>query len=124
MSDKHDHDFSAAIPTGDADYPQADGKQAAVDGYNTYAVRVTGRVQGVNFRRFVQELADSLRVCGWVRNEPDGSVRAVLQSPETRLIERVIEQLHSGPPAAQVDEVYVEQLADEPECGAFEIRHS
>ena len=122
MMDKHEHDFSSSIPSRDADYPEADGKQAAACGYNTYGVRVTGRVQGVNFRHFVKEAADSLRVRGWVRNEPDGSVLAVLQSPETRLLEMVIEQLHEGPPAAQVEQVYLEQLADEPCWESFEIR--
>ena len=120
--DKHEHDFSAAIPARDVDYPAADGKQAEACGYNTYGVRVTGRVQGVNYRRFVKETADGLMIRGWVRNETDGSVRALLQSPETRLIEMLLEKLHEGPPAAQVEEVYVEQLADEPECAGFEIR--
>lgn len=104
------------------DYPEAEGKQAASCGYNTYGVRVTGKVQGVFYRSFIKELADSLMVRGWVRNEPDGSVRAVLQSPETRLIEMVLEKLRQGPPAAQVEEVYVEQLADEPCWEEFEIR--
>lgn len=104
------------------DYPEAEGKQAAVAGYNTYAVRITGSVQGVNFRHFVKQTADSLQIRGWVRNEPDGSVRALLQSPETRLLELLLAQLHVGPPAAQVAEVYVEQLAGESEYAAFEIR--
>ena len=119
--EKHDHDFSGAIPARDADYPEANGKQAETCGYNTYSVRVTGRVQGVNFRRFVKDAADPLLIRGWVRNEPDGSVRALLQSPETRMLELLIAQLHEGPPAAQVEKVYVEQLADEPEYTDFRI---
>jgi hypothetical protein len=34
----------------------------------------------------------------------------------------LLEKLHIGPPAAQVEEVYVEQLADEPEHVEFELR--
>ena len=102
--------------------PDVDGKQAAACGYNTYSVRVTGKVQGVFFRDFTKRTADSLMVRGWVRNEPDGSVVALLQSPETRLIEMLLERLRDGPPEAYVEEVYVEQLADEPCHDSFEIR--
>jgi acylphosphatase len=123
MMDKHDHDFSGAIPSSADSCPIAEGKQAASGGFNTYGVRVTGQVQGVFFRDFVKRTADSLMVRGWVRNEPDGSVRALLQSPETRLLELLLAQLRVGPPSAQVEEVYVEQLADEPEYADFEIRH-
>ena len=44
-------------------------------------VVVTGRVQGVFFRAAMREQADRLGVTGWVRNEPDGSVRAHLEGP-------------------------------------------
>ena len=37
---------------------------------------VHGRVQGVGFRRFTQREARRLGLRGWVRNEPDGTVRA------------------------------------------------
>ncbi len=33
--------------------------------------RVTGRVQGVFFRDFVKDKADTLGVFGFIRNEPD-----------------------------------------------------
>lgn len=36
-----------------------------------------GRVQGVGFRVTARHVAHSLGVDGWVRNEPDGSVRLV-----------------------------------------------
>lgn len=37
-------------------------------------VRYTGRVQGVGFRATARSVASGFNVCGWVRNEPDGSV--------------------------------------------------
>ena len=36
-------------------------------------VLVYGRVQGVYFRYHTKLMADSLGLCGWVKNCPDGS---------------------------------------------------
>lgn len=41
-----------------------------------------GKVQGVGFRAATHRIAQSLRITGWVRNEPDGSVRMVAEGPE------------------------------------------
>ena len=42
-------------------------------------VIVEGRVQGVFFRQGCQRVAVANRVTGWVRNNRDGSVEAVLE---------------------------------------------
>jgi acylphosphatase len=42
-------------------------------------VRVTGRVQGVFFRAWAQDEAQTLGVTGWIRNCSDGSVEAQLE---------------------------------------------
>lgn len=49
-------------------------------------VRFEGRVQGVGFRWTVEGLARGRRVTGWVRNEPDGSVRLVAEGSELELL--------------------------------------
>ena len=67
-------------------------------------VRITGRVQGVFFRAWTAEQARALKLSGWVRNCPDGSVEAHLQGNESA-VERMIALLHDGPPAARVDRV-------------------
>ena len=41
-----------------------------------------GRVQGVGFRRTTWHLAQNFSVTGYVRNEPDGSVRLQVEGPE------------------------------------------
>ena len=38
-----------------------------------------GEVQGVGFRWTARKVATELGLCGWVRNEPDGSVSMELQ---------------------------------------------
>lgn len=84
-------------------------------------VRVTGRVQGVYFRGWTQEQANRLGVTGWVRNCPDGSVEAHLAG-EQSAVQRLIERLQAGPPAASVSNVDVTEL--EPQDGnGFEVRH-
>ena len=46
-----------------------------------YAV-VEGQVQGVGFRWFVQSLANSLHLTGWIRNMENGMVEMELQGKE------------------------------------------
>ena len=64
-------------------------------------VRITGRVQGVNFRGWTRMEAERLGVEGWVRNETDGSVSALLVGRETS-VEAMMDRLSAGPPAARV----------------------
>jgi acylphosphatase len=39
----------------------------------------TGRVQGVGFRATARSIALDFEVSGWVRNEPDGTVRLIAE---------------------------------------------
>ena len=50
----------------------------------------TGRVQGVGFRATTLRLAQPLRITGFVRNQPDGSVYLVAEGPAEE-----IHKLHS-----------------------------
>ena len=67
-------------------------------------VVVRGRVQGVYFRASTRDEARRLGVTGWVRNEPDGSVRLVAEGPRAAL-EALERWCHDGPSGARVDEV-------------------
>jgi acylphosphatase len=62
-------------------------------------VRVTGRVQGVWFRGWTKAEAEARGLHGWVRNEADGSVAALIAGPEAAVREMVA-ALHEGPPLA------------------------
>ncbi|MHC4415410.1 MAG: acylphosphatase [Planctomycetota bacterium] len=50
-----------------------------------YDITFTGRVQGVNFRWTTCRVAERFPVVGWVRNEPDGSVRCVVEGEPHQL---------------------------------------
>ena len=84
-------------------------------------VRVSGRVQGVFFRAWTKEQADSLAVAGWVCNRSDGSVEAHLEGAEGAVGD-LIDRLHRGPPAAKVDRVNISDAQEESASG-FEVRH-
>ncbi len=69
---------------------------------------IHGRVQGVWFREAMRIEAERLKVSGWVRNTPDGTVEAVIQGPAAA-IDALIEWTRSGPPLARVDRVEVSE---------------
>jgi acylphosphatase len=83
-------------------------------------VRVTGRVQGVAYRAWARDEAERLGLTGWVRNEPDGSVSALLAGPETA-VEAMLAAMREGPPAARVSALTTEPAAVTPPA-RFEIR--
>ena len=75
------------------------------------AVRVTvkGRVQGVGFRDATVRHAHELGVLGWVRNGDDGAVLVHAEGPGPA-VAQLVEFLEAGPPAAQVDDLAVEDV--------------
>ena len=82
---------------------------------------VTGRVQGVGFRFFVEAEARHEGLRGWVRNLPDGRVEAFAEG-EADAVERLERKIRRGPSTSRV--LTVDVLPDLP-TGApkeFEIR--
>jgi acylphosphatase len=69
---------------------------------------ITGLVQGVGFRYHMVAAAKRLNIAGWVRNRTDGSVEAVISGSAER-VAAMIDWSRQGPPAAQVERVFVEQ---------------
>jgi acylphosphatase len=68
---------------------------------------VRGRVQGVGFRDYVEMRASTLGLCGYVRNQADGSVEVMAEGSEDAL-GQLLQRLREGPRSARVDEVAVE----------------
>lgn len=66
---------------------------------------VSGRVQGVGFRDYVQTNARILGLRGYVRNQEDGSVETVAEGPGEDL-RKFISALNDGP--GRVEAVDVE----------------
>lgn len=69
-------------------------------------VHVSGRVQGVNYRRFTQQSARVLGIRGWVRNLPDRRVEFVAEGDEEKLKE-FVRHCREGPTLAIVKDMEV-----------------
>lgn len=67
---------------------------------------ISGRVQGVFYRAFTEDVALSLGLKGWVRNLPDRRVEAVFEG-DRELIEKAIKKCYEGPPYAKVEHIDV-----------------
>lgn len=68
---------------------------------------ISGRVQGVGFRYYAEEVAAREGVTGWVRNLPDGRVEAYVEG-EAEAVTRVERALRQGPRSARVESVEVD----------------
>jgi acylphosphatase len=82
---------------------------------------VSGRVQGVGFRFFVEEKARQLELTGWVRNLPDGRVECEAEGPRD-ILELWIEELKKGPLLSRVEHISVQWQTFTQKFSCFEIR--
>jgi len=84
-------------------------------------IQVIGLVQEVFFRHGVKAEAERLELVGWVRNEPDGSVRAAAEGEEDKLQE-LIEWCKKGAEWSRVENVEVDWKEAAGEFKGFAIR--
>jgi len=82
---------------------------------------ISGRVQGVGYRRFAQARASELGLSGWVRNLDDGRVEAVAQGPENDLL-RLETFLRSGPAHGYVESLVISSHQGQSKLQGFEVR--
>lgn len=83
---------------------------------------IHGRVQGVFYRGWSVDTARALGLAGWVRNRRDGSVEMLIAGSE-EAVAAMIARCRTGPPAARVERIEVEETAEEAGPG-FEARPS
>lgn len=79
---------------------------------------ISGHVQGVGYRMWLQREARALDVAGWVRNLGDGRVEAVLLG-SVRALDSLAANARGGPPLAAVDDVEVLPWAGATPAGRF-----
>jgi acylphosphatase len=83
---------------------------------------VTGKVQGVRYRTYVQESATDLGLIGYVKNLPDGTVEVVAQGlPDT--LKEFVEFLNEGSLLAKVESVSVDWRTAHTTYDEFSLLH-
>lgn len=85
------------------------------------SIIVSGLVQGVGFRAWMQSEAQNLGLQGWVRNLEDGSVEALLQGDPV-LIEEMLQLCKKGPRYARVSDIRISEQKSLTEIAAFYIK--
>jgi acylphosphatase len=82
-------------------------------------VRITGRVQGVGYRYWVEQKATARGLEGWVRNRRDGSVEALFAGP-AGVVSDTIALCRRGPSSARVEAVTEEPV----DADALNLRYA
>jgi acylphosphatase len=67
-------------------------------------VTITGRVQGVGYRAWVDHQARNHNLEGWVRNRRDGSVEALFAG-RADVVSEMVARCRRGPSSARVEAV-------------------
>ena len=83
-------------------------------------ILISGLVQMVGFRFFVERKARQYGICGYARNLPDGRVEVEAEG-ERGLLEELVKDCRIGPPAARVTDVKLEWRPFQAEFKRFSI---
>jgi len=73
-----------------------------------FKIKVHGKVQGVYYRATTVEMAKMHGVCGFVRNEQDGTVYIEVEGEEDNL-KKFVEWCHIGSSRSVVEKVVTEE---------------
>jgi acylphosphatase len=75
----------------------------------TIRIYLSGSVQGVFFRNFLEEKAKELNIRGFCRNLEDGRVEVVAEGRDEKVNE-MLEVCKEGPQHATVNDVQIQEL--------------
>jgi acylphosphatase len=78
----------------------------------TLRLIITGTVQGVLFRKYIEENANKIGIRGYIRNLEDGRVEVVIEGTEDK-IEPMIDICKKGSPHSQVRQVEMMTLPNQ-----------
>ncbi|PIV63472.1 MAG: acylphosphatase [bacterium (Candidatus Ratteibacteria) CG_4_10_14_3_um_filter_41_18] len=82
---------------------------------------ISGYVQGVGFRWYVQRLAKRINVYGFVRNLRDGRVEALVEGKD-ELVEQFLQNLKEGSFKDQLEEIKKSEEEYQKEYSDFTIK--
>ena len=85
-----------------------------------FKATVSGKVQGVWFRDSTRQEAIKLKVTGWVKNIPSGTVYLEAEGEENNL--KALERwLHIGSPHSRVDRVNLQWIVPTKTYSTFKV---
>lgn len=95
---------------------------AKLDLYVPHRQRVVihGKVQGVGFRLWIRNVANTLALVGTCRQLPDGSCEAIVQG-EKNLLKQFVVACKRGPSEAFVERVEVSTMPVDLTIGRFDV---
>ncbi len=83
---------------------------------------VSGKVQGVFFRKHTCQKAKELGIKGFVANLKDGNVKIIAQGNDDKLTE-LVDWCRKGSPGAVVENVEVNEFGSHHHYSGFEIHY-
>ncbi|MBE17898.1 MAG: acylphosphatase [Nitrospinae bacterium] len=83
-------------------------------------IRVTGNIQRVGYRYFVQNWAEDFGLGGWVKNKSDGSVIMQLEGRKDN-VEKLLTELKEGTENVVIENIKVDWLSFENKFRNFKV---
>jgi len=80
---------------------------------HSWELSISGKVQGVWYRKFTEQKANELGICGWVANKKDGRVLARIEHENSQVLEMLLHACTEGPPEAEVERIDVRHVPAE-----------
>jgi len=81
---------------------------------------ISGRVQGVGFRHWLQSIAIKKNIFGWVKNKISGEVEGLIVGKK-KGVEDLIKLCEKGSPLSKVDQVKVNEYKKDYLKTSFDI---
>lgn len=85
-------------------------------------IKIVGKVQGVFFRKNIQEIANKLNLTGWIRNLDDGSLKIITQGEQEDL-DSLVNYCKVGPEKADIKDIQIEEVELDNNLNGFEIKY-
>lgn len=83
---------------------------------------VSGKVQQVSYRVYVQDAATELQLVGYVKNMSDGTVEVVAQG-QPDVLKEFVEYLHEGSLMSKVESVAIDWVSPKVTYEEFSVLH-
>jgi len=85
---------------------------------------VSGKVQGVFYRKYTVNAMRELGIVGFVKNLKDGNVEVVIKNRDGLNIATILEKLNQGSPNSKVENISMQECSEKPNfSNSFEVRY-